>query len=274
MKNPMIKTLNNYMLPTVGLGTFKLSGTDCYEAVRNALELGYRHIDTAQIYGNAEEVGNAIADSEVSREDIILTTKVWHEWLEPQKLKISGPRSLERLKTGYIDNLLIHWPDPTQTVPLQSTLKAMIDLRSKGLFNNIGVSNFTENMVNETLNITRIICNQVESHPFLNQRGLAEQAVTNGFFLMAYSPLAQGEIVQNKTLKRIAGKYQKTTAQITLRWLIQQENVVVIPRSKSSKHRKENLGVFDFSLNLEEMNAISALEYGKRIVNPEFSPEW
>lgn len=259
-------------VPALGFGTWQLQGQEAYDAVRHALELGHRHIDTAQMYENEEHVGRAIADSEIDRDEIFLTTKVPPGKAEPEQLKRSHDGSLEKLRTDRVDLLLLHWPNPQ--VPLADTLEAMRQLQDAEKTRHIGVSNFTPSLVDEALSHAEILCNQVEYHPFLDQSHLLEQARRRDLVLTAYSPLAKGKVIGNGTLEEIGAEHGKTPAQVAIRWLLQQENVATIPRSSSAEHREENHDVLDFELSQEEMDRISGLARGERLIDPPFAPDW
>jgi len=268
------KKINNISIPSIGLGTFNLKGDECIKAVHDALDIGYRHIDTAQMYGNEDAIGHSLSKTNVAREDIWLTTKIWHTDLAPKNVVSSFEVSLQKLQTPYVDLLLIHWPSTTGA-SLKSTLETMAALKDEGKAKNIGVSNFPLDMYNEAKEITNIICNQVEYHPFLNQKKLWNALVTDSMFLTAYSPIAQGKVFKNELMNDIGEKYGKNAAQVSLRWLIQQDNVLAIPRSSSSINRKSNFEVYDFELTEEEMTAIFNLNnINERIVNPAFAPAW
>lgn len=259
-------------IPKLGFGTWQIKGTQCVKAVRKALETGYRHIDTAQIYENESEVGAGISASEVPREDIFLVTKVWKDFLEFREVLLSVSRSLENLKTDYIDLLLIHWPNPQY--PLEDTFSALKELVQTKKVKHIGVSNFTPQLLRKALKIyPSIICNQVEYHPFLDQSTLLRTLKKQKMFLTAYSPLARGEVFKNTALKSIAKKYKKNAAQIALRWLVDQENVIAIPKAKNFSHIVSNFKIFDFQLSSEDKNRIKKLtQKKKRLVCPEWAP--
>lgn len=268
------KTIQDVDVAEIGLGTYKLYGKECKKTVMNALDIGYRLIDTAQMYKNEAEIGDAIRVSNVDREDIFLTTKVWHTNLEHDDLLQTVEDSLEQLKTPYVDLLLIHWPHKQYS--LSKTMEAMLILRDQGKALNIGVSNFPLGLTKEVieeLNIP-IFCNQVEYHPFIAQFDLLDYSYENEFMITAYSPLAQGKVFDNELLNEIGTNHNKTAAQISLRWLIEQENVVAIPKATSLKHLEENINIFDFELSDEEFNAIDKLEKATRLVNPSFAPDW
>ncbi len=261
-------------LPKLGFGTWELSGDECVEGVRHALSLGYRHIDTAQAYQNEQHVGTAMQQSGVDREDIFLTTKIWAGNLAYEDVKKSFSESLEKLKTDYVDLLLIHWPN--RDIPLKDTLKAFDELVNEGRIRNIGVSNFNIKLLKEAQSLAknRILCNQVEFHPFLNQDKLLEYCKDNDIMITAYSPLARGEVVRNEALQKIGEKYGKSAAQVALRWVLSHNKVATIPKAASAKHREQNLAIFDFGLTDDEMKAIHGLERGQRMVETPYSPEW
>lgn len=268
------KTIQGIDIPEIGLGTYKLYDRECEKIVRKALEVGYRHIDTAQMYKNEREVGNAINISNVAREDIFLTTKIWHTNLEHDDVLLSTEESLRNLNTPYVDLLLIHWP--SQKYDLRKTIEAMLILKDQGKALNIGVSNFPLDLlkqVNEEI-MAPVFCNQVEYHPFLGQFELLDYAIEHEILLTAYSPLAKGRVLENEMLQKIAEEHGKTPAQIALRWLIEQEQVVAIPKTTNIDHLKSNIDIFDFALSDEEFNRIDELDKSNRIVNPAFGPAW
>lgn len=268
------KNVQGTDIPEIGLGTYKLHDRECSEAVRMALDLGYRHIDTAQMYKNEREIGEALNVSNVPREDIFLTTKIWHTNLESEDVLQTTEETLRNLDTPYVDLLLIHWPN--EQYDLRKTIEAMLVLRDQGKAMNIGVSNFPLSMLKEVNDEIRapIFCNQVEFHPFLDQLDLLDYAIEKDILLTAYSPLAQGKVMQNKQIREIAENYGKNPAQIALRWLIEQENVVAIPKASSKEHLKSNIDIFDFQLSDEDFNRIDQLEKSERLVNPSFAPKW
>ncbi len=257
-------------IPAIGLGTWKLRGEECRRTVRQALELGYRHLDTAQMYENEAEVGGALRESEVARSSVFLTTKVSQDNLRPEDVQRSTDASLRRLNTEYVDLLLIHWPVPD--VPVEKTLDAMMHLKEGGKVRHIGVSNFTPELLRRALEHTTLLCNQVEYHPFLDQSELIRIVREHDMMLTAYSPLAQGGLHDNPVLKRIGKKHGKSPEQITLRWFIQQPHVAAIPKSASKEHLQSNIDVFDFELTDEEMSRIHELARGERLVDPDKAP--
>jgi diketogulonate reductase-like aldo/keto reductase len=256
-------------IPKLGLGTWQNTGPACTETVRTALDLGFRHVDTAQAYDNERQVGEGIAAAEVDREEVFLTTKVWRSNLHRQDVLDSVRASLEKLDTDYVDLLLIHWPHPR--VSVAETLRAMAELQEMGLVEHLGVSNFTQSQLRKARRVADnpIITDQVLYHPSKDQSDLREYCLHQGMALTAYSPLARGEVLADEVLERIGARYDKHPAQVALRWLVQQEGVVAIPKSTSREHLAQNLAIFDFSLTDDEMARISALEgdLGTRLRN-------
>lgn len=249
-------TVQGEQVPTVGFGTWALSGDAAREGVRHALELGYRQIDTAQAYENEREVGEGIADSGVPREDIFLTTKIRGENLAGERVGPAVDASLRRLATDYVDLLLIHWP--TDEVPLAETLEAMSAAKDAGKVRHLGVSNFRGPLLLEAMELAPIFADQVPYQPGRTQNTLLAIAAERDVLLTAYSPL-KGQGVQSPVLAEIGAAHGKSPQQVALRWLLQQEKVSPIPRSGNPDHRAQNLAVFDFELSDEEMARISAV---------------
>lgn len=264
--------LQDEKIPALGFGTWQLKGKECVNGVKTALENGYRHIDTAQAYGNEEKVGKGIQESDVDRDDIWLTTKLWRDNLNTRDLKDSVNESLEKLGTEYVDLLLIHWP--FREMNLESVLQEMNELVEEGKVRNIGISNFTPEQMEEAQQYSDVplLTNQVEYHPFLDQSQVIEKCREQNMMLTAYSPLARGDILGNETLQEIGEKYGKTEVQVSLRWLIQQENVAAIPKASSEEHILQNIDIFDFELSEVEMERISELARNDRKVDPDFGP--
>ena len=246
-------------VPVVGLGTWDLRGSECVRSVRTALELGYRLIDTAEIYANEKEVGEAVQESGIDREDIILTTKVWTNNLRYDDCLGSLHESLKKLRMDYVDLYLIHWP--TDSVPLEETMKAMDRLLEEGMTRAIGVSNFNASLLDQArlMSAFNVVCDQVKYHPFISQAELLEYCQGNGVVLTAYSPLARGRVRGNPVLEEIGKRYGKNASQVALRWLIQQPWVQVIPKAAGRKHQQENIDIFDFELTHDEMAEIFTL---------------
>jgi diketogulonate reductase-like aldo/keto reductase len=259
-------------VPKLGFGTWQLRGRECSESVQDALELGYRHIDTAQGYDNEELVGEGIRRSGVDRDDIFLVTKVQPSNFRRKDAQASTRESLRKLGTDYVDLLLLHWPNPD--VPLSETLTALAELKDEGAVKHIGVSNFPPSMVLEAREFTPIFANQVEYHPYLGQPKLTEQAVELDYMLTAYSPLAKGKIPGDPKLADIGEAHGKSAAQVALRWLIQQDHVATIPKAASAEHRRGNLEIFDFELSSEEMQQIHDMNRNDRLIDPAGGPDW
>ncbi len=259
-------------VPAIGLGTWDLRGGACVRAVRDALEIGYRHIDTAEMYENERAVGRGIEESGIPRDEIFLTTKLWTNHLTARAVSKSTEASLKQLGTDYVDLLLIHWPNGS--VSLTETLAAMERLREAGKARRIGVSNFTPSMWREALELAPARVNQVEFHPFLNQESLAGFAAERKLELIAYTPLAKGRVGDEPKIVKIAEAHGRTPAQVTLRWLIQHPGVAAIPKAARREHLKENLRVFDFELEESEMRALSSLGKKLRLVDPDWAPDW
>jgi 2,5-diketo-D-gluconate reductase B len=259
-------------IPALGLGTWELTGSECRRAVQEALGLGYRHIDTAQAYGNEAEIGDALASAGVDRAEVFLTTKVWNLNLARHRVSASVENSLAKLRTDYVDLLLIHWP--VEMDRLDEILQEMRAVQELGHVKHIGVSNFTPSQLEEALTHAPIVCNQVEYHPYLGQQQLLALARKHDLMLAAYSPLARGAVLDDPLLAEVGRRYQKSPAQVVLRWLLDQENVAAIPKATSSKHIAANLDVFDFQLSEQERAAIDGLDRGARVIDPPFAPTW
>lgn len=264
-------------IPALGLGTWELTGSVAERAVADALELGYRHLDTAQAYGNEREVGRAIEGSGVPREALFLTTKVWPDRYGPARFADSVRRSLERLGTDHVDLLLLHWPRFEGTT-LERTIELLNRARERGWSRHIGVSNFTTALLARAARASDapIAVNQIEYHPFLDQKAVLEEARDLGIAITAYSPLARGRVPGNETLAEIGDAHGKSAAQVALRWLVQQRGVAAIPRTSKREHAAENLAIFDFELSDEEMERIGRLaEPGGRVIDPDgLAPDW
>lgn len=268
----MYRERHGTRLPALGLGTFQLTGTNCRRQVCKGLEIGYRLIDTARAYGNEREVGQGIADSGIPRAEIFVTSKIWREDLSPEAVKREADQSLLEIGTDYLDLLLIHWPNGQ--FPLEQTLGAMAELQSAGKIRQLGVSNFPSSLFRSACGIAPVFTNQVEYHPLLGQQKVLGVARENGALITAYSPLAQGAVFKEKGLQQLTERHQKQPGQIALRWLLQQEEVLAIPRSSDAGHLADNFDVFDFELSGEEMSAIERLPKDRRCVNPAFAPAW
>lgn len=264
-------SLRGLKVPALGLGTWQLEGSDCRSAVAAALELGYRHIDTAQLYGNEAEIGAALVEAGVDRDDLFLTTKISNDNHAAGDVQRSTQDSLRRLQVDYVDLLLIHWPVEFDRVA--ETLDAMVRLQEQGLTRLLGVSNFTLSQFRTAASLAPVACNQVEYHPFLDQRRLRDAARDADAVLTAYSPLARGGVFSDPTLERIGQAHDKSPAQVALRWLLDQD-VLVVPKATGRDHLEDNLEVFDFALTGDEIASLDGLARGERLISPPFAPQW
>ena len=253
---------NGARIPAIGLGTWELRGRTCARIVEQALRLGYRHIDTAQIYDNEREVGEGLRASGVKRDEVFVTTKVWTAHFWPNDLERSAKESLVKLRMTEVDLLLLHWPNPQ--VPLPETLGALAKVRQAGLARHIGVSNFGVALIEEAVAACPepLACDQVEYHPYLDQAKVIEACAQHDMAFVAYSPIAKGRIKGDRVLARIGERYRKTAAQVCLRWLVQQ-NVSAIPRTSKLERLQENIAIFDFELSDEDMREIFAIGSAK-----------
>jgi 2,5-diketo-D-gluconate reductase B len=266
-------TVQGVTIPKLGFGTSALGGDDCAEAVRDALELGYRHIDTAPSYGNEDAVGRGLAASGVARSDVFLTTKLSHDGLDADGVPRQLADSLEHLGTDYVDLLLIHWPHPE--VPLAETLDAMKSLCSEGETRAIGVSNFPSALLAQALELAPILANQVEYHAYLAQPELLALARDHDLALTAYRPLAGSRLLEDEVMRDVAAAHGKTAGQVALRWLLDQPKVAAIPKASSRENRAANLDIFDFDLDDDERARIAELALRhERTIDPSFAPEW
>lgn len=261
-------------VPALGFGTWRLKGRTCRDMVRHALDIGYRHIDTASIYDNEEDVGRAIAESGVPREEIFLVTKVWRDQLGRESITRAAAESRERLGTEYIDLFLIHWPN--RAVPLAETLRGMRHLMEDGRVRHIGVSNFPVALLREAVEdmAAPILADQVEYHPYLSQNRLLAYCRRAGIMLTAYCPLAEGRAVRDPVLQRIGAKHGRSAAQVTLRWLLEQDGVAAIPMTANPDHCRANFEIFDFELEPEDRAAIAALAGNLRLIDMATGYAW
>ena len=263
-------------LPNIGMGTYRLKGNDARDAVKSALSLGYRHIDTAQMYENEAEVGDGITSSGIPRREIFLTTKIWHDQLRASDLINSLHDSLARLKTDHVDLTLIHWPSPDDEVPMAEYLNALRDAQREGLTEHIGISNFTCAQMDEAVEVLgkdALLTNQVEVHPFLANRKVVEHAQKLGITVTGYMPLAVGKVMEDETLQRIGQTHNVTPAQVAIAW-VASRGIVPIPSSTRPAHQKANLDALNITLSAEEIRAIDELDRGERIADPGFAPDW
>lgn len=261
---------------TLGMGTFRLEGQVAYDSVKMALEEGYRHIDTAQIYGNESELGQAIADSGIARDELFITTKVWIESFTEDAFLDSVKSSLAKLKTDYVDLLLIHWPSPDNDVPMVVYLGELKKAKEQGLTREIGISNFTISQTQQAIDIlgnSEIFTNQVEVHPYLQNDKIVDFCQANEITVTGYMPFAYGKVLTDETLTNIAEKHQITTAQLVIQWLAQR-NIVTIPSSTKQKNLASNFEKIKVTLSDDEMERIALLDRNDRQADPDFAPAW
>jgi len=269
---------NGAKIPAIGLGTMTLKGGVCVDAVKAALRLGYRHIDTAERYGNEAEVGEGLAQglpaAGLRREEVFVTTKVYHDKLAAADFQRSFDESLQKLKLPWVDLLLIHWPNPN--VPLAETLGVLCKAKRDGRAKHVGVANFTTALLQDAVKLASepLVTNQIEVHPFLDQSKVMAACRGHGLSVTAYCPIARGKVPGNDVLERIGKAHGKSSSQIALRYLVQQ-GIVPIPRTANPDHLAANLAVFDFELSDAEMAEIGKLRaQGARVVNPPHAPKW
>lgn len=263
-------------IPTPGFGTYRLEGESLKTAVQAALDSGFRHIDTAQIYKNEDQVGEAIGASGVKRGDIFLTTKVWFDQFSKERFIPSVEESLERLKTEYVDLLLIHWPSPENKIPMEEYLTELNACMHKGHTRSIGLSNFTAPLLEQAFAIIgkeTIACNQIEVHPLFHNKKLVNFCQRNNITVVGYMPLGNGEVLENETLADIAKQHDTSPASVAIAWQIQQ-GIIPIPASTNPDHIKANFAAKDLRLTPENMSAIDQLDTDKRIIDPDFAPDW
>ena len=264
IRNPPGKTIavRDAEIPALGFGTARLTGDECRRAVETALEVGYRHIDTAQMYDNEAAVGDAIAASDVDREDVFVVTKVLPDNAAYDDVLESTRESLERLGLSTVDLLLLH--APSDRAPLDETIDAMNDLQADGAVDHVGVSNFSVDQLEDAIALseTPIVANQVKYHPYHHRDDLLEFCADNDVCLTAYSPLGEGAVPGDDRLAEIGESYGKSAAQVALRWLLQQPPVAAIPKAASREHIEANADVFDFELSDEEMEAVTEVGDG------------
>ena len=261
-------------LPRLGLGTFRMQGDACRTAVESALALGYRHIDTAEMYGNEEPIGDGIAASKVARKDLHVTTKVWHENLAPDAIRRAFDASLKKLKLDHVDLYLVHWPSRDMKLP--AVFETLMQLKQEGRTRAIGVANFTTALLKTVVEDigAPIACNQIEYHAMLDQTPVRKYLAAKSIPLVAYCPLAQGRFATDETLAKIGRKHEATAAQVALKWLLDQDGVAAIPKASRGESQKANLDALKLKLDDDDRKAIAALRKDMRCVNPGFAPAW
>lgn len=267
---------NGARIPAIGFGTYTLKGDTGTDMVAKAIEAGYRHIDTARMYGNEVEVGAGIRSSGIARDDVFVTTKVWRDDLSADAFADSAARAVDAIGIGPVDLLLIHWPNPD--VPLEESIEALNAAKTAGLTRHIGVANFPSPLLDEAVALSPapLVCNQVEYHPLLAQEAVLGACKRHGLALVAYSPLGQGkEILQHPLVVGIAARHGTSPSQVILNWEVSQDGVAAIPRTKNPDRLAINLDVFGFELSQEETRSLDELSrQRRRLVDPDFAPVW
>jgi 2,5-diketo-D-gluconate reductase B len=261
-------------LPRLGLGTYRMQGDVCRTAVESALALGYRHIDTAEMYANEEAIGDAIASSGLAREELHVTTKVWVENLAPDAIRRAFDASLKKLRLDAVDLYLVHWPSRSMNLP--SVFETLLKLKEEGRTRAIGVANFTLALLKATVEDIQapIACCQIECHVMLDQSKVKAYLDAKKIPLIAYCPLAQGRAASDDTLIRIGQKHEASAAQVALKWLLDQDNLAAIPKASRKESQQANLDALKVVLDDDDRKAIARLPKDKRFVSPAFAPDW
>jgi 2,5-diketo-D-gluconate reductase B len=261
-------------LPRLGLGTFRMQGDVCRTAVESALGLGYRHIDTSEMYGNEDAIGAAIAASRIAREDLHVTTKVWYENLAPDAIRRAFDTSLKKLQLDHVDLYLVHWPSKNMNLPV--IFETLVKLKEEGRTRAIGVANFNVALLKTVVEEIKapIACNQVEYHVMLDQTPVRKYLAAKSIPLVAYCPLAQGRAAADETLIAIGRKHNASAAQVALKWLLDQDGVAAIPKASRAESQQANLDALKVKLDDEDRKAIAALPKNQRFVSPGFAPGW
>ena len=261
-------------LPRLGLGTFRMQGDTCRAAVESALALGYRHLDTAEMYANEEAIGAAIAASKVARKDLHITTKVWNENLAPDAIRKAFDASLKKLRVDHVDLYLVHWPARNMNLP--AIFETLMKLKEEGRTRAIGVANFNIALLKTVVEEIKapIACDQVEYHAMLDQTPLRKYLAAKSIPLVAYCPLAQGRVASDAALAKVGKKHNASAAQVALKWLLDQDGVAAIPKASRAESQQANLDALKVTLDDEDRKVIAALPKDRRCVTPGFAPAW
>lgn len=263
MLNKTVRLINNIEIPTIGFGTYKLGNEEeAIASIKNALELGYRHIDTASFYGNEEFIGKAIKDYEIKREEIFLVTKLWQDSHGYDNAIKAFYESIEKLGVDYLDLYLIHWPTKNNS----ETWRALEDLYNEGKIKSIGVCNFKIGHLEELKKTARIMpmVNQIEIHPGYTKKDIIEYCIKNNIQVVAWSPIMRGKLSNNDKMIYLSKKYNKSITQIILRWHIQ-NSIIPIPKSSNKSRMKENIDIFDFLIDFEDLKIIDSLNINESV---------
>lgn len=271
--NAVIET-QGIRLPKLGLGTYRMQGELCRQAVESALALGYRHIDTAEMYGNEDAVGAAIVGAGIARGDLHVTTKVWNDNLAPDAIRRSFDASLKKLRLDYVDLYLVHWPSPKMDLP--AIFETLARLKDRKLVRAIGVCNFNVALLRQVIEEigAPIACNQIEYHVLLDQTAVRNYLRPKNIPITAYCPLAQGRLAEHPQLAEIARKHGAAPAQVALKWLLDQEGVAAIPKAQRRESQQANLDAWKLTLDDADRRVIAGLPKNQRLVNPGFAPAW
>jgi len=261
-------------MPKLGLGTFRMQGDECRAAVESALALGYRHIDSAEMYANEEAIGAAIAEAKVPRGELHVTTKVWHENLAPDAIRRAFDASLKKLRLDHVDLYLVHWP--SRSADWGAVFETLMKLKDEGRTRAIGVANFTTALLKVAVEEIKapIACNQIEYHAMLDQSKVIAYLAAKSIPLVAYCPLAQGRVASDPVLGEIGKKHGASAAQVALKWLLDQNGVAAIPKASRRESQQANLGALNVMLDDDDRKRIAALPKDRRCVNPGFAPPW
>lgn len=262
-------------IPRLGLGTWPMTGETCAKAVAAALAAGYRHVDTAEMYGNEAEVGEGLASAGVPRDEVFVTSKVWYDHLAPDAMMAAAETSLRRLGLERLDLYLIHWPSPS--VPVREAVKGLGAVQRAGLARAVGISNFPAALVEEAVAAADVplAVNQVEYHPYLDQTPVRRALARHGMGLTAYCPLARGKVLDDPVIRAVAVRHGASASAVTLAWLLAQDGVIAIPKSASPERLADNLTALNVSLSAEDMAAIGGLARPDgRLIDPEWAPAW
>ncbi|SFU44163.1 aldo/keto reductase [Pseudomonas sp. OV546] len=271
MKRLISKSLT---IPRLGFGTFRMPGDGCQAVVESAIDVGYRHIDTAAMYDNEASVGRALVASGIARSELFVTTKVWHDQLEPTALLKSFDKSLLKLGLEYVDLYMVHWP--SASMDMAALMKTLGSLRDSGRIRELGVCNFNMPMLRTAIDElgASVAAVQVEYHPFLDQTRLLTFLRERNIPLVAYAPLAQGRAATDPTLMQIGAKHDVSAAQVAIAWLLDQDGVIAIPKAQRAESQKANLEALAVKLDDEDRQAIASLAKDQRFVQPPFAPDW
>jgi 2,5-diketo-D-gluconate reductase B len=261
-------------MPKLGLGTFRMQGDACRAAVESALSIGYRHIDTAEMYANEESIGAALAAAGLPRGELHVTTKVWHENLAPDAIRRAFEASLKKLRLDHVDLYLVHWP--SKAANWGAVFETLMKLKEEGRTRAIGVANFTTALLKIAVEDIKapIACNQIEYHAMLDQSKVLAYLNAKSIPLVAYCPLAQGRVASDPVLAEIGAKHNATAAQVALKWLLDQEGVAAIPKASRRESQQANLDALKITLDDADRRKIAALPKDRRCVNPGFAPAW